>query len=128
VGKGERLYDTIVMPDGPFVYVLHGALTWLAGDTRDQAFRRLDVVIQVCGGGVMGALLVPRGAQRLGLQRAVWAVVAAAMWFARVMQTDFFQSVQREGYYVLFGSLAMCLVYASWEYCGGSASVSLPPS
>lgn len=110
---GERIYDTIATPDGPFVYLLHAGMVLFVSGTHDRAFRMLDVAMQGGGAALMGALLVPRETRRVWLRRAVWAAVVSALWMSRAVQEDFYASMQRENYYVLFGSLGMCLVYAS---------------
>jgi len=113
--KGERLYDTIAVPDGPFVIAIHALVTLIAG-TGDQALRRLDLVVNALAGLVMGVVLAPASQGGRLLPRVVWGLVGLAIWMAHVAQTDFGSSMQREEYYVALGSIAMCLAYASREY------------
>ena len=113
--KGERIYDTIATPDGPFVFALHAVLTFVAG-SKDQALRKADLAFNALAALTIGVLLVPRNGQRRVLARVVWALVALALWFSHIAQTTFTSSMQREGYYVALGCIGMCLAYASWQY------------
>ena len=58
IRHGERLYDTVGVPDGPFITMLHAAVQTLVGES-DAAFRRADSWIHTLGSMAMGVVLAP---------------------------------------------------------------------
>ncbi|MGH7293704.1 MAG: hypothetical protein ACRELB_02170 [Polyangiaceae bacterium] len=122
--KGERLYQTFAVPDGPFVVAWH-ALTTLVAGTGDHGLRTLDIVFHGLVAAVIGVLVVPRAWGRKLLGRAVWVLVAFALWMTHLAQTTYGSSMQREQDYIAFGCIAMCLAYASWQFGRRSARLML---
>jgi hypothetical protein len=116
IRHGERLYDTVAAPDGPFITMLHALVQVIVGDS-DHAFRRADLWIQTLGSAAIGAALAPPG----WLRRAVWAPVGAAIWLSYYLTFDWHWTIQREAYYSLFGYLGAALMYASVSGAGRGA-------
>jgi hypothetical protein len=117
IRHGERLYDSVGVPDGPFITMLHALVQSLVGES-DQAFRRADLWIHGLGAAAIGAVLAPRAAERgrAVVVRLVWALVGASLWLAYYLTFDWYWTVQREAYYALFGFLGAALLYASPSY------------
>lgn len=115
VRHGERLYDTVAMPDGPFACVIHLFLQVLGGANTDGAFRRADFALHAVGGAAIGALFVPSAASRPVTSRLVWAAVGCAFWLAALFHWGFTASSQRESYYALFTLLGFALWMASGD-------------
>jgi hypothetical protein len=108
VAHGVKLYADIGAPDGPFIHFLH-ALIQAVGGIRDEACRRVDLLLQVAGAGAMGALLSPAP----GRSRGLWAFVAVGLWLGWYLSYGWCHTVQRDPYYALFGYLGLVLVYVS---------------
>jgi hypothetical protein len=125
VRHGERLYQTVAMPDGPFACVIHLVLQVLGGANTDAAFRSADLWLHIVGGGVAGALLVPARVRSRVLVTAVWAVVGSALWVAAHFHWGFAASSQREAYYSLFTFLGFALWYGSVEHGRRGSAVAL---
>jgi hypothetical protein len=118
--RGERLYDTIVMPDGPFVYLIHLLVQCFMG-SGEGSLRAADLGIHATVAAGMGALLAGAGARRRApgaLGRAVWAWVAACIWLSYTLVFAWQGSVQRDAYYALFGSLGLVLAYVAPAHAG----------
>jgi hypothetical protein len=109
---GERLYDTVAVPDGPLAIIIHIFMV-LVGDTKEELWRQFDLAFHIGVGAALGAL-VARPARRFAVVRRVsWAIVGVAMWLTQLMAFDFPASTQREAYYCGMGMLGVVLVYAS---------------
>ncbi len=108
VRHGERLYDTVGVPDGPFITILHAVVQMLVGESA-PAFRRADLWIQTLGSAGIGAALAP--GRRWN--RLIWAAVAATLWLSSYLTFDWHWTIEREAYYSLFGLLGASLMYAS---------------
>jgi hypothetical protein len=111
IRRGERLYDGIVMPDGPLVYMIHIPIQLFTG-TSDAAFRAVDFGLHASISMLMGALLAGTVPGTRGVAgRAVWALVLCAVWMANVVSPGI--GPQREAYYALLGSLAIVLAWVA---------------
>jgi hypothetical protein len=133
---GERLYDTIAVPDGPLAVLLHMVML-LFGGMREEAWRRFDLGFHIFVGALLGMLVVRR-VPRFGVdvaRRVTWAIVGVAMWLTQLFSFHFGATVQREAYYVGLGMLGVVLVYSSaerpkrlatWMLCGGAFLAGLP--
>lgn len=120
---GERLYDTVAVPDGPLITWIHAAVQMLVG-TSDPAFRWADLVIQVTCALAIGALVAPYRA------RVAWAAAVAALWLAQYFRYDWHWTAQREAYYSLIGYAGMALLLLAsrrrgraqlaWSLVGGA--------
>ncbi len=108
---GERLYDTVSMPDGPFIHFWHAFLQTLGG-TTDRAFRTIDLLVHIVGGGLLGAALRPRTGSRPILVTAVWAALGTCLWLTYIFAFYWSDSSQREMYYALFGTLGLATAFA----------------
>jgi hypothetical protein len=120
IRHGERLYDTVGVPDGPFITMLHAAVQTLVGES-DAAFRRADLWIHTLGSMAMGVVLAPvarpgHHRAKAVVERMVWALVAASLWLSYYLTFDWHWTVQREAYYSLFGCLGVALLYACQTY------------
>jgi hypothetical protein len=125
IRHGERLYDTVGVPDGPFITMLHATVQTLVGQS-DAAFRRADLWMHALGSMAIGAVLAPVSRERAergrGLVvRLVWALVATSLWLAYYLTFDWHWTVQREAYYSLYGCLGIALLYASPTYAPPAA-------
>jgi hypothetical protein len=125
VRHGERLYDTVAMPDGPFACLVHMLLQLLAGGSGDGPIRRADFLLHAMAGAGMGALLVPRRVERPVVARVVWAAVGSALWLANLLHWGFTASTQRESYYVLFTCLGMVAWFASPDFGPRGSRIAL---
>jgi hypothetical protein len=103
IRHGETLYDTVAVPDGPFITWLHALIQAIAGES-DRAFRWADLAIQTGGALAIGALLSPYRA------RLAWAFAIAALWLAQYFRYDWHWTAQREAYYALAGYTGMALL------------------
>jgi hypothetical protein len=125
IRRGERLYDTIAMPDGPFVYLLHIPIQRLFG-LSERSFRTADVGIHVVVAAAMGGVLAGTTRQRSdALGRAVWALAAGSIWLSYLFVLDWYASAQRDAYYALFGSLGLVLAYAAPAHAGRRRTAAL---
>jgi hypothetical protein len=131
IRKGERLYDTITMPDGPFVYLIHLPVQRLLGH-GEEAFRKFDIALHAAVAGGMGAVLASAGRRapapaqpRRALEYAVWALAGACVWVSYYFMLGSDASVQRDGFYALFGSLALVLAYAAPTWTGRARDAAL---
>ncbi len=125
VRHGERLYDTVAMPDGPFACVIHMVLQFFGHTNDDGAFRLADLGLHAIGGGVASALLVPRRARHRWTSLLVWTVVGSAVWVAAMFHWGFASSSQREAYYALFTFVGLAFWLASVEYERRASNVAL---
>ncbi|MGH7297110.1 MAG: hypothetical protein ACRELB_19385 [Polyangiaceae bacterium] len=135
---GERLYDTIAVPDGPLAILIHLPMLVLSG-LHEDAWRRFDLGFHVFVGALLGMLVVRRapglGAAAAIARRASWAIVGAALWLTQLLSFHFGATLQREAYYVGIGMLGVVIVYASawqprrlaaWMIGGGALLAGLP--
>ena len=125
IRHGIKLYKDVGAPDGPFIHYLHALMQLFVG-MSDHGCRVADFWIHLLGSGAMGAVLAPRfAASRKAdvVQRAAWAMVAAAIWFSWYLTWGWFNTVQRDAYYALFGYLAMVLAYASPDFAGKAGRI-----
>jgi hypothetical protein len=125
IRRGERLYDTIAMPDGPFVYLVHLPVQALVG-RGEWRFRACDIAIHAGVAAAMGALLAGAGRRVPGaIGRSVWAACTACIWLSCGLVLDWYASAQRDAYYSLFGSLGLVLAYAAPRLAGRARSAAL---
>jgi hypothetical protein len=111
IRKGERLYDTVTMPDGPFIYLIHIPIQIVCGPS-DRAFRAGGVCVHFVVAAFMGALLAGSSRETRRVQgRLVWALILAIVWIVQVVSSD--SGSQREPFYAVFGSLGLVLAYAA---------------
>jgi hypothetical protein len=103
IRHGETLYDSVAVPDGPFITWLHALIQAVAGES-DRAFRWADLAIQTGGALGIGALLAPYRA------RLAWAPAFASLWLAQYFRYDWHWTAQREAYYALAGYAGMALL------------------
>ncbi len=129
--RGERLYDTIAMPDGPFVYLIHVPVQLLFGH-GEWRFRACDVGIHAMVAAGMGALLAGaraapgRGRRAPGaMDRAVGGACTACIWLSSALLLDWYASALRDAYYALFGSLGLVLAYAAPAHAGRARGAAL---
>jgi hypothetical protein len=59
------------------------------------------------------------------LVQFAWALTAASMWIAFVLSNDQMATSQREGYYVVLGSMGLAAIYASPRSTQRNAAVAL---
>jgi hypothetical protein len=109
--KGERIYQSIAVPDGPLIVLVHAVLQLYAG-VSEVAFRRADLVFHAITAFATGALLMPRreGASRW-TAAVVWGTFNAALWMVFVVHPGLAATVQREDYYVAMGTLSVVMAY-----------------
>jgi hypothetical protein len=105
--RGQKLYEDVAMPNGPLIYVIHALIQIFAGES-ERALRKADLVLQIVGGGTLGAILAPA---RHWLSRSVWAAVGAAIWMSYVFTLNWSDTLQRETYYALIASVGLALAY-----------------
>jgi hypothetical protein len=120
VRHGERLYDTVGVPDGPFITMLHAFVQILVGQS-DAAFRCADLWIHTVGAAMIGLAVAPAPSVsaepgRAFVVRVVWALVAASLWLSYYLTFDWQWTIQREAYYSLFGYLGVALLYVCPTY------------
>jgi hypothetical protein len=124
VRHGERLYDTVAMPDGPLVCLLHMLLQGLAGSS-ERAIRVVDILLHAVGAGAIGAILVPPRIQHRAVACVVWALVSASCWWACLFHWAYGETVMRESYYALLTLLGFALLFASGERGPRGSTVAL---
>ena len=125
VRHGERLYQTIAQPDGPFVTIVHLVLLGLGG-ISESGFRKADIEVHATLAAVMGAVLVPPRASHPVASRVVWAIAASVLWLAFLFHWGQDESCQRESYYSLFACLGFALLVAGGDLGRWGARVALP--
>jgi hypothetical protein len=124
---GMHLYRDFGMPDGPFTHLMYATVEALGG-LSDRGFRRVDLTLHIACAATMGIVLAPAADPRRGarwLHRIAWASVVTTLWLSTYLYSGWEGTCQREGYYSLFGSAGLVLLYASGGYGSGGRAGSL---
>lgn len=125
IRHGMRLYRDTGSTDGPFIHFTQAIIQMLLGQS-DRALRVGDIILQITGGALMGAMLAPRrGLTPLGrkLSVAAWAATGVAVWLSYYLILSWPATTNREAFYSVVGCAGMVALYVSGTFPRRAASI-----
>ena len=115
VRHGMRLYRDMGSTDGPYIHFLQALIQIFLGES-DRALRIGDMLLQITGGALIGAMIAPRdglnrAARRLSI--VVWATVGVTVWLSYYLVLAWGVTTSREAFYSVVGCAGMVALYVS---------------
>jgi hypothetical protein len=115
IRHGLQLYRDTGTTDGPYIHFLQAAIQIVFGES-DRALRVGDMVLQITGSALMGALLAPRkGLSPVArkVSQVVWAGVGVIVWMSYYLSLSWASTTNREAFYSVVGCAGMVALYVS---------------
>src|SRR5689334_16405011 len=118
IRHGLKLYRDLGSADGPYIHFTQALIQALLGQS-DRALRIGDIVLQVFGSALMGAMLAPRrGLRPLARRLSVgaWALASVTTWLAYYLNQPWANTTEREAFYSVWGCASMVALYTSGTF------------
>ncbi len=124
IRHGMKLYRDTGSTDGPFIHFAQALIQIFFGQS-DLALRIGDIVLQITGSALMGAMLAPRrGLTALArkLSVAAWAATGVTVWLSYYLILAWSATTNREAFYSVVGCAGMVALYVSGTFPRRAAS------
>jgi len=118
IRHGQRLYKDMGSTDGPFIHFTQAIIQVLLGQT-DRALRVGDIVLQITGSALIGAMLAPRKSLTSltrKLSVVAWMMAAVGVWLSYYLILAWGVTTNRESFYAVVGSAGMVALYVSGTF------------
>jgi hypothetical protein len=125
IRHGMKLYRDTGSTDGPFIHFAQAIIQVFLGQS-DRALRIGDIILQITGSALMGAMLAPRrGLTALARKLSVtaWAATGVAVWLSYYLILSWAATTNREAFYSVVGCAGMVALYVSGTFSRRAASV-----
>jgi hypothetical protein len=125
IRHGLKLYKDTGSTDGPFIHFTQAIIQAFLGRS-DFALRVGDIVLQITGSALMGAMLAPRRGLTLLARRlsvAAWAVTGVVVWLSYYLFLSWAATTNREAFYSVVGCAGMVALYVSGTFPRRMASL-----